>query len=205
MTFFANMLHYFNKVRILLRVGFYSWYYRVIFFINPAIKFRRDLRVSGILKLKIDPRSKVEFGKGMRINSGHQVNPFGGHRKMVVNVNKGGHLTIGNNVGMSSSTLVCTDSIVIEDHVLIGGGCQIFDSNFHPLKLEDRLNNKSSKVKSKGVTIAEGAFIGGGAFIGKGVRIGKNAIVGAGSVVYRSIPDNEIWSGNPAQFVKKND
>lgn len=35
------------------------------------------------------------------------------------------------------------------------------------------------------------------------VRIGENAIVGAGSVVTKDIPDNEIWAGNPARFIRK--
>ena len=37
----------------------------------------------------------------------------------------------------------------------------------------------------------------------KGVTIGENSIVGAGSVVAKDIPDNEIWGGNPVQFIRK--
>jgi len=36
-----------------------------------------------------------------------------------------------------------------------------------------------------------------------GVTIGARAIVGAGSVVTKDIPANEIWSGNPAKFMRK--
>jgi acetyltransferase-like isoleucine patch superfamily enzyme len=28
-------------------------------------------------------------------------------------------------------------------------------------------------------------------------------MIGAGSVVTKDIPDNELWYGNPAKFVKK--
>lgn len=55
----------------------------------------------------------------------------------------------------------------------------------------------------RAVTIREGAFIGAHCVILKGVTIGKNAVVGAGSVVTKSIPDNEIWAGNPAKFIRK--
>ena len=38
-----------------------------------------------------------------------------------------------------------------------------------------------------------------------GIVIGENAIVGAGSLVNRSIPDNETWAGNPARKIHNNE
>lgn len=53
------------------------------------------------------------------------------------------------------------------------------------------------------VEICDNAFIGAGSIICNSVKIGTNSIVGAGSVVTKDIPDNEIWAGNPARFIKK--
>lgn len=58
-------------------------------------------------------------------------------------------------------------------------------------------------VKHATVVIKDGAFIGAHTIVLKGVTIGERSIVGAGSVVSRSIPDYEIWAGNPAKFIKK--
>lgn len=52
------------------------------------------------------------------------------------------------------------------------------------------------------VHICEGAFIGANTIICNSVRIGRNSIVGANSVVTKDIPDNEVWAGNPAKFIK---
>lgn len=46
-------------------------------------------------------------------------------------------------------------------------------------------------------------IIGGFSIILKGVAIGENSIVAAGSVVSKDIPDNEIWGGIPAKFIRK--
>lgn len=53
------------------------------------------------------------------------------------------------------------------------------------------------------VELCENCFIGANSIIVGKLRIGENSIVGAGSVVTKDIPDNEIWAGNPAKFIKK--
>lgn len=52
------------------------------------------------------------------------------------------------------------------------------------------------------IEIGEHAFIGSGAIITGNVTIGRSAIIGAGSVVTKSVPDYEIWAGNPARYIK---
>ncbi len=51
------------------------------------------------------------------------------------------------------------------------------------------------------VIIEDGAYIGAHSQIMPGIRIGKNAIVAAGSIVTRSVPDNCIVGGAPAQYI----
>ena len=94
--------------------------------------------------------------------------------------------------------------ITIGDNVTIGGNTVIYDTDFHSLNPEIRLNKSIDKLNAKSgkVTIKDNVFIGAHSTILKGVTIGFNSVVGACSVVTRDIPDNEIWAGNPAQFIK---
>jgi acetyltransferase-like isoleucine patch superfamily enzyme len=116
-------------------------------------------------------------------------------------VNRGCTLVIGAGVGMSCTAINCQNSITIGDHVTIGGGTCIYDSDFHSLDPEVRKAGKEG-IRSRPVVIEDNVFIGAHSTILKGVTIGKNSIVGACSVVTKTIPPGEIWAGNPAAFVK---
>lgn len=111
-------------------------------------------------------------------------------------------ITIGDNVGISGSTINATSSIIIEDNVLIGSGCVITDTDSHPILYDDRITDDKSKIKKAPILIKEGVFIGARSIILKGVTIGRHSIVAAGSVVSKSVPDNCIVAGNPAKVVK---
>ena len=79
----------------------------------------------------------------------------------------------------------------------------IFDTDFHALNpiIRNSKNDIKNRIE-KPVIIKDNAFIGAHSIILKGVTIGENSIIGAGSVVTKSIPDNQIWAGNPAKFIR---
>lgn len=142
------------------------------------------------------------FGENVKIVSNIWSNPVGLSSRTCLCVNKGATLLISNNVGISNSLIFATKNIIIEDNVLIGGGCQIIDSDFHSIYYDLRASN-NEEIISQGIVIKKGAFIGTSSIILKGVSIGEQSVVAAGSVVSKSIPDFEIWGGNPAKFIRK--
>lgn len=85
------------------------------------------------------------------------------------------------------------DMITIEEGVYITARCIILAHSMH---------NRTKVVKGS-VHIKRNAFIGCNTVILHGVTIGENSIVGAASVVTKDIPDNEIWGGCPARFIRK--
>ena len=83
-----------------------------------------------------------------------------------------GHITLGENVNISSHTKIQTAKHEINDPE--------FTASFAPVVIDDRV------------------WIGLGATVLSGVRIGEGAIVAAGSVVTKDVPPFTIVAGIPA-------
>lgn len=111
-------------------------------------------------------------------------------------------IIIGDNVGISGSTICATTSVTIGNNVLIGSGCLISDTDSHPINWEDRLYDRNKKTRKAPIVIKDNVFIGARSIILKGVTIGEGAVVGAGSVVSKDVPPYSIVCGNPARVVK---
>ena len=190
----------FYQVRGLIARSYYTFRYKVFFMLHRGCKIEEPIYITGPVHFTLHTGARFEMQKLSRIHSGHFANTFGGERKSIITVFPGGHLTIGRNSGISSATIICTDRIIIGPNVLVGGGCCIYDTDFHEINYNAR---HVSKPPSHPIEIKEGAFVGGYCHILKGVTIGKGSVIAAGSVVTKDIPDYEIWGGNPAKFIRK--
>jgi acetyltransferase-like isoleucine patch superfamily enzyme len=145
----------------------------------------------------------LRLGDNLVVNSSYRSNPVGLQSRTGFFIRQGAEMILGNDVGVSNSVFYAWKSIILEDEVMIGGGCQIYDTDFHSILYEDRILKGDKKVKTAPVLIKKGAFIGASSIILKGVTIGERSVVAAGSVVTKSIPSDEVWGGNPARFIRK--
>ena len=124
---------------------------------------------------------------------------------MIIVARHGGRITIGENCGISGSTIYAMEEITIGRDVLVGGNCKIIDNDFHPLSASKRNPQRPEDIKKRPIRIGDGCFIGANSIILKGTTLGKNCVVGAGSVVHGTWPDNSIIAGNPARMVGENE
>ncbi len=149
--------------------------------------------------------AKILIGNNVNINSAPWANPIGCGIRTYIQVQDGAELVIGDGCGLSNVAITCANRIELKNNVMIGSGCKIYDTDFHDIDYKKRLHHADCEAgrNSLPILIEEGAFIGAGCFILKGVTIGKHSIVGAGSVVTKDIPDDEVWAGNPARFIRK--
>lgn len=170
-----------------------------------GVTIRKGFKSRGIPIVNVSLTGTFILGKNFTMNNGERYNPIGRQKKCLFFVGKNAELEIGDYVGMSSTSIVCEKHIRIGDFVKIGGNVVIYDTDFHALDSELRksLESDMNNTNKKDVIIGDNVFLGAHSTILKGVQIGNNSIVGASSVVTKSIPDNEIWGGNPAKFIRK--
>ena len=147
-------------------------------------------------------KGSIQIGDNVNINSSLASDPIGGDTRTILYTRNNGRIVIEEGVGISNATLVSDTSITIGAYSNLGGGVKVYDTDFHSLDSEVRLNGDTD-IKSKPVVIGIRVFVGGHSIILKGVTIGDDAVIGAGSVVTKNVPAGEIWAGNPARFIKK--
>jgi len=151
------------------------------------------------MSIKIHPSSEVQsssIGEGTMIWQNCVVLKgavIGSNCNINFNVFIENDVLIGDNVTIKPGVQIW-DGITIEDNVQVGPNVTFTNDKYprakQPFKLQRTLLKRN-------------ASIGGGAIVLGGLTIGENAMIGAGSVVTKSIPDNELWYGNPAKFIRE--
>lgn len=113
------------------------------------------------------------------------------------NVDFGARIKLGKDIFINKCCMfVDLGGIELEDNVLIGPDVKILSVN-HPLDITKRRD-----VILKSVKVKKNAWIGAGTIICPGVIIGENSVIGAGSIVTKDVPDNTVYAGVPAKFIK---
>jgi len=174
--------------------------YHTLVFKVKNIKYSEMPQCRG--RLIIYNEGECVLGKNIIFNSSIRSNLVGLNKPCSILVNKNASLVIDDHSGFSGVSIYCTSKISIGKYVNCGGNVSIWDSDFHPLNYLDRRLNTLEKIASKPISIGDDVFIGANSVILKGVKIGDRSIIGACSVVTKDIPEDQIWAGNPARFIR---
>lgn len=165
-----------------------------------CVKYGENLTING--KISVHGSGNIAIGDNVVINSSENANPTSGFNRTHIRAEEGGTVIIQNNVGISNASITAKKSVIIMDDCFLGSGVKIWDTDFHPVSYDERMDGDRGAL-SMPVVIKKGAFIGACSIILKGVIVGEKSVIGAGSVVTKNVPDGEIWGGNPAVFIKK--
>lgn len=105
------------------------------------VKVGKNISFRGV-PLIYTPNGGLTIGNDTRINSGIMYNAIGGNQETSFVTKENGSIVIGKNVGISNTAFVAQTNITVEDDVLIGGDCCIYDTDFHSIKYEERIDRK---------------------------------------------------------------
>lgn len=193
-----------------LRKIFYVRWNRLIFKLN-SISYGVNLCVYNKFYLLKRPGAQIEIGNNFVFTSGEAYNPLARNIRGSIYLEDNAVLKIGNNTGISSSSIRVKDRIVIGNYVKIGADSILMDTDAHNLdyriRRENLRNDKGRLVdtvtaKASPIVIEDDVLIGTRCIILKGVTIGARSIIGSGSVVTKSIPSDCIAAGNPCRVIR---
>ena len=150
-----------------------------------------------------NPKGFIRLGNNVRINSAEWSNPIGYVGKTNFKIVGAASIEIGDDVGISCASFVANTKITVGDRVLIGAGVKMYDTDFHSLDMNERIDKQNEVVVSKEIIIGNDCFIGAGVTILKGVHIGDNVVIGANSLVTKDLQSNGIYAGSPAKLIRR--
>jgi carbonic anhydrase/acetyltransferase-like protein (isoleucine patch superfamily) len=162
------------------------------------------VRFVGVPFFKAVAGSELRIGARTRIVSRMTGNPLLlATPTALVLVTPNARLSIGADAAVSGAIVCVADSVEVGDRCLLGAGCVISDTDFHPLSPEARRVDRNAGAEVRPIRIGDDVFVGSRAVLLKGTQIGDGCTVGAGAVVSGVFPARSIIAGNPAKVVRE--
>ena len=110
--------------------------------------------------------------------------------------------SVGENVNIQLRKLpLYSELIHLHDNICIGSNVLFVTHDATHIVLNNMYGDDKFIEDIGCIEIMNNVFIGAGSQIMNNVRIGNNVVIGAGSIVTKDIPDNTVYSGNPARYI----
>jgi len=170
-----------------------------------GVKTGEAIILYGFPRVNLANGGKIVIGDNVAMCSTCKGNPLGvNHRVILSAVKPESEIIIGNDTGMSGTTICAAKSVKIGNNCLIGANVTITDYDFHPVKpVGRRYNTNADDIGCVPVIVEDNVWLGMNVVVLKGVTVGQNSVIAAGSIITKSIPPNCIAGGNPARVLKK--
>lgn len=198
---FRSMLSAEQKKAILCLLYAPRWPRDVLFCWWKGLRWHSDWRLWKLPLIECrGSGSSIVIGRRFVACSDPRHNVLGVFQRVVIKTcNHGATIRVGDFVGVSGCTITACSAITIGDHVLIGSGALLTDSDAHSIDPDER--RRGGGGESKPIIVEDDVFIGARAIVLKGVVIGKGSVIGAGAVVSKSVPPYSVVVGNPGKIV----
>ena len=158
-------------------------WFEAIWYLIKCLFFLSPLPWPSLFKAQILRWFGAKIGKGVTL-------------KPRINIHLPWHLEIGDYTQIGEEVFLLNFL-----KIKIGSHCCISQRAFLCTGNHDYMDPKMP-FRHAEIHIRDGAWIGAQVFVAPGVSVGVDAVVSAGSVVKKSLPDNQICDGNPCRPIK---
>jgi acetyltransferase-like isoleucine patch superfamily enzyme len=153
------------------------------------------------------PGTEISIGDRAVLCSRSDLTSLGVSRPVILRtLAPGARIAIGDDTGLSGTTVCAAGLIRIGSRCLIGADVIIVDTDFHPVDISDARNRRYAPIPAHDpaneVVIEDDVFIGARTIILKGSQIGRGTVIGAGSVVSGALEPFAVAAGNPAKQLR---
>ena len=121
-----------------------------------GVRMGKGFKVKGLLFIRNN--GCIQIGDKVRINSAGWANPIGCGDRTYIQVFSGGKFMIGNGCAISNCAFTVANEIKIEDNVMIGAGCKLYDTDFHPIDPYERINGINERISNRPILIKKGVY-----------------------------------------------
>jgi acetyltransferase-like isoleucine patch superfamily enzyme len=174
-----------------------------LYFAWHRVRWGIGWRMFGLPLIQRHGGSHISIGHNLQMRNWFTTNPLGiNHRCVLATWSMEAFIHIGDNVGMSGTSIVTETGITIGSRVRIGANSVIADTDFHPLAAAERQAHPKAG-QSRPIIIEDDVFLGMNVLVLKGSHIGQGSVIGAGSVVSGQIPPGMIAAGNHARVIRQ--
>ena len=173
----------------------------LLLFNHSGIKVGKKSLFIGVPIVSIVKPSLIRIGRNVVLVSKSHPMALGVSRPVIIRtLLPNASILIGDNSGLSGTTICAAKSVSIGLRCLIGADVIISDTDFHEVDTLDRRYSPIPRPNAQdAVAIGDDVFIGARSIIMKGVHIGAGSVIGAESVVTKNIPIGVVAAGNPAK------
>lgn len=193
-------MNYFNLIKIFTR----EFFKRIAIFLRylKVLMNFCGVDITWPVNILFDDISALKIGNDVTIGAFSEIVVLKKTEKSEVK----GELIIGNRavIGSHANIRAAGGIIQIGENALIAQNVSFIAAN-HSDDFDGRSPYRDMQwdEEKTGIIIGENVWIGAGVILLPGSSIGNNSIIAGGSVVTRNIPENEIWSGVPAKYLRK--
>ena len=154
--------------------------------------------------IEIASNAYIYLGKNVTLISEQTANTAGINHPVIISAEgPNSKIIINDGVGISGASIVTCSSIEIGENTFVGANVNIYGTDFHPITPEGRKKqNTTADALTAPIKIGKQCWLASNVTVLKGVTIGDKSVIGAMSLVNKNIPENSIYAGVPARFIR---